>query len=298
MNKIHLILLYIYILKPTFILMLNKTNLFESNEYFIDTCCSFNKNDKINLSCRSNEKIHLNLIEIFYNSNEYCSSEYNCCKYRTNCSRRITKYSNLNCYEKNFCSIDKSCLKIYEPCSNINGLYGQYMTISYSCLSLNNSYFNNKTNKTIPFIVKLFQFEETTVENSILNKNIFLFNNFKSSILSLISIIFLFLLIMLFIYTLADQIGNKFCRKKSLKKQNKISFENFHEEQKLKVNSSNNLKQIKDIYSMKTYCECQKYPCIYYRINPNEKYIQIEHNPTTGQIYSTTYNPYFNHFNN
>ncbi|CAF1057442.1 unnamed protein product [Rotaria magnacalcarata] len=289
--------------------MLNNSNSFESNEYFIDTCCSFNKNDKINLSCRQNEIIHLNLIEIFYNSNPYCSSEYSCCKYRTNCSRRITKYSNLNCNDKNFCSIDKSCLKIYEPCSNIYGLYGQYITIYYSCLTLNNSYSNrNKTNVenspySFPFILKFLTSESTTNKNLIIDKKLLLFNNFKSSILSLISIILMFLLVMLIIYSLADQIGNKVCRKKYLKKQNKISFENCREEQKQKV-ESNDLKQINDIYSTKQICQCYqpyynyKYPYMYYPMNQNERYLHIQHHPTTGQIYSTTYNPYFNHYTN
>ncbi|CAF1549125.1 unnamed protein product, partial [Rotaria sordida] len=58
MNKIKF-QLFIYLLKPSIIFMLNNNDSFLSNEYFIDTCCSFNKNDKLNIYCNKNEIIRL-----------------------------------------------------------------------------------------------------------------------------------------------------------------------------------------------------------------------------------------------
>ncbi|CAF4995792.1 unnamed protein product [Rotaria sp. Silwood1] len=286
--------------------MLNNDNSLISNEYFIDTCCSLSKTDKLNIYCRQNEIIRLNLIEIYYNSNEYCSSEYNFCKYQTNCSRRITKYSNINCNEKNSCSIDRTCLKIYEPCSSLNGLYGQYITIYYSCISLllNKTKLNDNYNDNIPFIVKLLTSEKTNKNKSFIENDIILFKNFKSSPLSLISIIFSFLLFMFIIYSLADHIGNKICRQKNLIK-NKSILNNQQNEREDKINvQSNRFKSLKDVNSYRTinlYNKSiyrTKYPYVYYSINPYHKYIHIQHNPITRQFYSTTYNPYFNHYTN
>ncbi|CAF1262323.1 unnamed protein product [Rotaria sordida] len=304
MNKIKF-QLFIYLLKPSIIFMLNNNDSFLSNEYFIDTCCSFNKNDKLNIYCNKNEIIRLNLIEIYYNSNEYCLSEYNCCKYRTNCSRRITKYSNIICNDKNSCSIDKTCLKISKPCSNKNGLYGQYITIYYSCLSLlnkTNIYLNN--DNSIPFIVKLLTSEDKYENKSIINKNLIEFNYFKSSLLSLYSIIFFFLLFMFIIYSLAYQFGKKIFHKKNFIKNNKIKLnQEFFIEDNRNV-QSNRSKTNKDIYSYKrkylfnNSINRIKYPYIYYSINPYQKYIHIQHYPKTRQFYSMTFNPYFNHYTN
>lgn len=273
----------------------------ESNEYFIDTCCSLNSNEKVYLSCGPNEKIRLNLIKIYYNSDEYCSSELYCCKYQTKCSRRITKYSSLHCDEKNSCWIDKNCLKIYDSCSSIYGLYGQYITINYSCLLLNQTnLFNNE--QPVPFIVKLSTSDETTtIENNFIKKNslknLLISKDFKSSPLFLISIIFLFLLLMFITYWSADQIGKKFCRKKSFKKkliETKIFYEHSSED-KTKVQSNPPL-PITRIYPSHPHTN-------YYHYNPYlnnsyRKYIQLQQHPINEQIYSRTFNPYFNYYQN
>lgn len=290
MNKINLIIL-IYLLKPTLILMLNNVyRSLKSNEYFLDTCCSLNKNDKIYLSCGQNEKIHLNLIEIYYNSDEYCSSELYCCKYKTKCSRRITKYSSLHCDDKNSCYIDKNCLKIYNKCSSIYGLYGQYITINYSCLSLNNTFIDNYE-EPVPFIVKL---STTELDNKKIIKNNFLISkDLKSSPIFLISIIFVFLLIMLISYWSADKIGKKLCRKKKSSIETKIIYQHKSDD-KTKVQSNSSL-PITRIYPY--------HFNYYYQNNPNlnnypKKYIHVEQHPITQQIYSRTFYPYFNYYQN
>jgi hypothetical protein len=272
----------------------NKYRSLRSNEYFLDTCCSLNENEKIYLSCGPNEKIHLNLIEIYYNSDEYCSSELYCCKYRTKCSRRITKYSTFNCDEKTSCSIDKSCLKIYSSCSSIYGLYGQYITINYSCLPLNetNSF---DYDQPVPFIVKLSTSDETTIKNSFIKKNSLITNDLKSSPLFLISIIFIFLLLMFITYWIADQIGKKICRKKNFKIktiQTKILLEHSTQD-KTKVQSDSSL-PITRIYPSNYYYQNKTK----YSYNPYQRYIDVQHDPITGQIYSRTFNPYFNYYQN
>jgi hypothetical protein len=210
MNKISIIL-FICLLNSSFILMLNS-----SKEYFLDTCCSLNSNDRIYFSCGLNEKIHLNIIEIYYNSDPYCSEEFYCCKYETTCSRRITKYYNSNCDQKNSCWIDKSCLKIYSPCSNLQGLYGQYITIKYSCLPLierinSTDQFNYQP---VPLFFKLFKSEETIKTNQLIKtKYLLIRNNWKSSPIFLIILICIFIFLILIIYCLADQIGQRICRK-------------------------------------------------------------------------------------
>jgi len=297
----------------------NKYHSLRSNEYFLDTCCSLNENDKIYLSCAPNEKIHLNLIQIYYNSDEYCSSELYCCKYRTKCSRRITKYSSLHCDEKNSCWIDKTCLKIYEPCASIYGLYGQYITIDYSCLPLTEIYQTiNETNyldydQPVPFIVKLSTSDETTRKNSFIQKNslenLLISTDVKSSPLFLISIIFIFILLMFITYWLADQIGKKICRQNHFRNnlktdtiQTKILLQHSPED-KTKVESNSSL-PITRIYPSNSnyqyyhYQNKNKYPYTPYSSNSYRQYINVEHDPITGQIYSRTFNPYFNYYQN
>ena len=295
MGRIYIIV-FINLLNPSLILMLNnKYRSLRSNEYFLDTCCSLNENEKIYLSCGPNEKIRLNLIEIYYNSDEYCSSELYCCKYRTKCSRRITKYSSLNCDEKNSCSIDKNCLKIYSSCASIYGLYGQYITINYSCLpSIEKSSIINETNsydydQSIPFIVKLSTYDQTTIKNILIENT-----NLKSSPLFLILIIFLFLLLMFIIYCLADQFGKKVCRQNNLNKNIKtnIYFQHLSDQKEnVQSNSSLPITRIYPSNSNNQYYN-NKYP---YR-NSYPKYIQIEHDPINQQIYSTKYKHYFNYY--
>jgi hypothetical protein len=276
--------------------MLNSQfDLLKSNEYFVDTCCSLNENEKLYLSCGLNEKIHLNLIQIYYNSDEYCSSELYCCKYQTKCSRRITKYSSLHCDEQNSCWIDKSCLKIYDPCSSIYGLYGQYITIHYSCLEINetNSF---DSEEPVPFLVKLSTIDETTIKSFSKKdslKDLLITDNFKSSPLFLISIIFLFLVLLFLTYWLADLIGKKICRQNRLKKNvktNTMSTKIFLEhpaENKIKVQSNSSL-PITRIYP--SYSNYQYYP-----FNSYQRYINVQHDPLTGQIYSRTFYPYWNY---
>jgi hypothetical protein len=301
--------------------MLNhKYRSLRSNEYFLDTCCSLNENEKIYLSCGSNERIHLNLIQIYYNSDEYCSSELYCCKYRTQCSRRITKYSSLHCDDKSSCSIDKSCLKIYEPCASIYGLYGQYITIDYSCLPSSETYETiNQTNyfdndQPVPFIVKLSTSDEPIIKNSVLRKSslkhFLISNDLKSSPLFLISIIFVFLFSMFITYWLAGQVGKKFCRQDHGKKnvqtntiQTKIFLEHSPED-KTKVQSSSSL-PVTRIYPSHSnyqyhqpyyhYLNKNKYRYTPYSVNSYRRYINVQHDPITGQFYSRTYNPYFNY---
>ena len=70
MSNIGIIFLIIF-LNPSLILMLKlKYSSLESNEYFLDTCCSLNSNEKVYLSCGPNEKIRLNLIKIYYYSRQ------------------------------------------------------------------------------------------------------------------------------------------------------------------------------------------------------------------------------------
>ena len=282
----------------------NNYKLLRSNEHFLDTCCSFNEKQRIYLSCGLNEKIRLNLIEIFYNSNPYCSSRYSCCKYRTDCSRRITKYSNLKCDDKNSCWIDKTCLKIYKPCANIYGLYGQYITINYSCVSSIQTYdIKNRTdyffsNKQIPFIVKVLSSERTTVKNLMIKKNFFIpDNNFKSSPLFLISVIVFFLILMSISYYIADQIGKKVRHPNHLKKNlktRKVFLKNTTEE-KARVEINRSI-PVTRIYPYTTIYEYRR---PYFDSNnhyiPYRTFVNIEHDPTTGHFYSRTYNPYFNH---
>jgi hypothetical protein len=315
MSKIKLILL-ICLLKPSLILMLNNGYVSSSpNEYFIDTCCSLNENERVYLSCGSNEKIHLNLIQIFYNSAEYCSSELYCCKYETKCSRRITKYSSLSCDEKNSCWIDKTCLKIHDECSSISGLYGQYITINYSCLPLSQTYETiNRTDsfdnyQPVPFIVKLLTSDETTRKTSFENKNSFknflISNDLKSSPIFLIGIIFLFVLLMLIIYWLADQIGQKLCRQNPLKTSKLVISHSSDEKAKVQSNPSLPVTRVypsQKIYRydqpLYDYHHSNKYRYIPYSFNSYQKYIHIQHDPTTGQTYSRTYNPHFNYYSN
>jgi len=286
--------------------MLNsKFDLLKSNEYFLDTCCSLNENEKLYLSCGSNEKIRLNLIQIYYNSDEYCSSELYCCKYQTKCSRRITKYSSLHCDEQNSCWIDKSCLKIYEPCSSIYGLYGQYITINYSCLPIDNLNETDlfDTEEPVPFVVKLSTIDQTTTTKSFLNKNslknLLITNNLKSSPLFLISIIFLFLLLLFLTYWLADLIGKRICRQNRFKKNvktNTISTKILLEhpaENKTKVQSTSSLPVTRIYPSYSNYQYYNKQP---YSFNSSyERYVNVQHDPVTGQIYSRTFYPYWDY---
>ena len=280
MNRSNLILLILF-LNPSLILMLKKSfRSFKWNEYFVDTCCSFNENAKMNLSCSTNEKIHLKLIQIYYNSNEYCSSKYSCCKLKTQCSRRITKYSNLQCDGQNSCLIDKNCFKIYSPCASLTGLYGQYITIEYSCIK-SNEIFENETDsneESIPFIVKLSTSEEQ-------REYTFLKTNFKSSPLFLFFIIFLFLLLLFLTYWLADQIGKKMCREKT-SFQTKLFFEH-QQEKPIQVQSNSSLTT--RIYPSHSYFH--PYPLNSY----HQRYLTVHHQPSTRQIYSRTFNPYFNY---
>lgn len=331
MYKIHLIL-FAYIINSSLILMLNSSyvdNEIKSNEYFLDTCCSLDKNEKIYLSCLKNEIIRLNLIEIYYNSNEYCSSEYNCCKFRTNCSRRITKYSSLHCDDKNSCWINKSCLKIYEPCASIYGLYGQYITINYSCLKLNNTINTTTiTNNNIPFILKFLISDDGLIATT--KKTILFDKNLKSSPLLLISISFIFVFSMLIMYYLTDQFGKKVFHsnysKNIILQEKNIFIENkIQEKDKVQSQSqleshsqtqtrtpiqsqsqsqsqldNDNLINIKQIYPSKTTCQCNhiysnrihqnKTHYIYYSKYPFYKYINIQHQPINRQFYY----PYLN----
>jgi hypothetical protein len=281
------------------ICLLNCVNcLLKSREYLIDTCCSLNGNDRLYLSCNLNEQIHLNLIEIFYNSNEYCSSEFNCCKYRTKCSRRITKYFNLHCDQKNSCWIDKTCLKIFKPCSNIYGLYGQYITINYSCLSINQTNSEEEEDQSGTFIVQLLTSQDKTTTT----KNFILINHLKSSPIFLIGIILTFILLMLFIYGLANRIANSICRKDSLEKSELIpqKFLFKHENvDKIGVESVSSL-PVTRIYPCQSIYRYEKAfydnSSIPYLNNRSKQYINIQHNPYTGQISSRIINGYFNYY--
>ncbi|CAF1156399.1 unnamed protein product [Adineta steineri] len=298
--------------------------LIKSNEYFLDTCCSLNENQRIYLSCGLNEKIHLNLIEIFYNSEEYCSEQFYCCKYKTKCSRRITKYSSLHCDQQNSCWIDKTCLKIYKPCTNIYGLYGQYITINYTCLPSNNNneddyyHFNETNDETIPFIVKLLTSQEdsSNKKNSLIKNEIFLSDNLKSSPILLILIICIFIFLMLFTYWLAYLCGKNICRKNSNKTKTtpqkllipqkiQIKHENNN---KIKVQSNQNSLPQTRIYPSYQYNNNNNqqhhreryYPTksrhLSYSYNPHRQYISVQHDPLTGQISSRTFNSYLNYY--
>lgn len=266
------------------------------NEYMIDTCCSLNEKDQILISCSSNEQINLKLIEIFYNSNEYCSSEYSCCKYQTKCSRRLTKYSTLHCDGKNSCQIDKTCFKIYDHCSNINGLYGQYITIQYSCLTTNNQTesYEEEEEELVPFVVKLLTSDEIN-DGLNMNENSLIKNELKSSPMFLMIVILVFLLFLLITYFSADQFGKKICRKSSWKKPmktNRISTEIFLEninENKIKVqsNPSSTMTRIYPTYSNNS--SYYNHPYSY------QRYLTVHQHPFNGQYYSTTFNPYFNY---
>ena len=299
MNRINVIIL-ILLFNPTFILMFKKRfRSLKRNEYFLDTCCSFEENDQMTISCPLNEQIRLKLIEIYYNSNEYCSSEYSCCKYRTKCSRRITKYSTFNCDGKNVCSISKTCLKISDPCSNLNGYYGQYMTIEYSCLSTNGIV--NQTNifededQPVPFIVKLSTSDQIDDRSSVNEKSFFknfvVENDLKSSPIFLMLIIFVFLLFLILTYWLADQIGRKICRKKSSKKVSRMSTEillDHSSEEKTKVQSNPSLTMTR-IYPSHSN-SYSNHPYSY-----QQRYLTVHQHPFNGQFYSRTFYPYFNY---
>ena len=273
MNRINLIL-FILLINVGLILMLNKRK-----EYLIETCCSLNEKDQIFISCSSNEFIYLKLIEIFYNSNEYCSSEYSCCKYKTKCSRRLTKYSTLHCDGQNSCQIDKTCFKIYDHCSNINGLYGQYITIQYSCLTNINQTDSEEEEEPVPFVVKLLASDQLKM-----NENSLIENELKSSPMFLIIVILAFLLFLLITYFSADQFGKKICRKRS-SKTNRISTEIYLEnlnENKIKVQSNPS-------FTMNRVYPNYNHPYSY------QTYLTVHQHPSNRQFYSTSFNPYLNY---
>lgn len=297
MQRINVILL-ILLLNSTFVLMLKKKRIvsLKETEYYLDTCCSFDETQQLTLSCLPNEQIQLKLIEIYYNSNEYCSSEFSCCKYRTQCSRRITKYSTLNCDGKSSCSISKTCLKIYDSCSSIEGLYGQYITIQYSCLT-NETEIEEEEQQPVPFIVKLSTTDERN-DHSVMNdqsflRNLFMKNDLKSSPLFLIMIIFLFLLFLIFTYWLADQLGRKYCRKNSSKTKNTISTEILlqhpvDEKIQVQTNPTLTINRIYPTYSKSSYQNISPY-------SYHQRYLTVHHHPFTQQHYSRTFYPYFNY---
>lgn len=255
----------------------------QRNEYVIDSCCSLNENKQIFISCPTNELIHLKLIEIFYNSNQYCSQQYSCCKYKTKCSRRLTKYSTLHCDGRNSCQIDQTCFKIYDQCSNINGLYGQYINIQYSCLtSINQTHHDEEEEEEmVPFVVKLSTSDERNIQTVMENET-------KSSPMFLMIVILIFLLVLMISYFSADQFGKKICRKKSFKKplkSNRISTEMFFEninEKKMKVQSNP-----PSTISPKNFSSHHPYSY--------QRYLTVHQHPLHGQFYSTSFNPYFNY---
>ncbi|CAF1341132.1 unnamed protein product [Adineta ricciae] len=257
----------------------------DSIEYFLDTCCSLNGNERIYLSCGLNEKIHLNLIEIYFNSDSSCLSPYSCCQKRTKCSRRITKYFSLHCDEQNSCWINKTCLKIYKSCANSNDYYGQYLTINYSCLSFNENLTKIVDEEILsPFIVKLFT-EKKNERKSFENSQIFL-----------IGIICSFIFLMLIIYSFANFIGKKFCQNISQKNQSqqidlipKKILVKHDQDQKITVQSVNCPSPTR-IYPIKTTFTSNPksfyIPHSHYSYRP---FINVYQDPFTGQISSRTF---------
>ncbi|CAF0828299.1 unnamed protein product [Didymodactylos carnosus] len=127
-------------------------------EKHVDVCCGLGE---IKLTCSQNEKIRLNIIQLYYTENCYLlesnTNSSTCCKRKSSCSRRITKYSH-HCNEQQECFIEKTCLKIYKPCA-IRGIvdvaYGQYMTIDYFCIPQSMSYqqyMENKYRNMLPLL--------------------------------------------------------------------------------------------------------------------------------------------------
>lgn len=125
----------IWMMMFLFMMELNECdgNIGDRKEYFIETCCTMNESETMEISCEKSESISMNLIEIFYNSNKNCLSNGNCCLEKTKCSRRLTKYFKLNCDGKSHCFISRYCSMINHPCAHIHGYHGQYLLIHYSC---------------------------------------------------------------------------------------------------------------------------------------------------------------------
>lgn len=244
-------------------------------EYFLDTCCSLNENETIFLSCSSNEIVHLNLIEIYYNSNDYCSYPSSCCQIQTSCSRRITKYSSFNCDGKQFCFISKRCFPIYSSCTNYQSRYGQYITIQYSCLNIHNQT-DSQEEEDQTVLVHLSASDQKMKENFLWRKQL------KSSPIFLIAIIFLFLCFLLIIYWLADFIGKKYCQQKSSHFQSNLIYLNKpNEKHYVQSNSSIPIRKI--------------YPQ-FHSLYPYQTLINVQHDPFTGQVYSRTFYPHFNSY--
>jgi len=135
-------------------------------------------------------------------------------------------------------------------------------------------------------------------------KNFLITNDLKSSSIFLKLSSLLFLLLMFIAYWLADQIGKKICRKNPFKKnvktntiETKIHLEHSSQD-KTKVESNYSL-PITRIYPSNSNYQ-------YYHLNHKNKYpyhshrryIHVEHDPTNGQIYSRTFYPHFNYYQN
>lgn len=254
-----------------------------SNSFEISTCCSTTGNDQLFISCSSNEIIQLNLIEIFYNSNVDCSIGSSCCQTKTSCSRRLTKYYHSNCHHKQFCFIDKTCFKIYSSCAHPNGLHGQFIYVQYSCLTLNSNQTQqeeeeDEDEELSPIIVKLSTSDQTTRERT----NLVLKSELKSSPIYLLLVIFIFIVLMFVIYSLADFVGKRFCRDEERKSLSSHLIYLNKTNEKVNVQS--------------TIPKTRIYPKEIHSYYPYQTLINVQHDPTTGQVVSTTFYPHFQYY--
>ena len=280
-----------------------------TNESFVGTCCSFDVNDRLALSCGHRQTIRLNLIEIFYSSDVHCSSSpFSCCPSATTCSRRLTKYSSWNCDQKNSCSISRTCLKIYDPCAGPHGSYGQYLTVNYSCVTKDSwsHDIDDLSHQALPLIVHLFASAERKEERRPLRdllwwKSILPTTDWKSSPLVLILVICLFLAFMLLVYWFADQIGQRICRPtrstdrvRSLSNCEYIVWK-YSPDENNRVEANPTL-LLSDHRTREESLSAEHRHVLLPRSSfpSSPRLIHVQHNPITGQIFSRTFAQHFN----
>ena len=281
-----------------------------ANESFVGTCCSFDVNDRLALSCGHGQTIRLNLIEIFYNSDVHCSSSpFSCCPSATTCSRRLTKYASWNCDQKNSCSISRTCLKIYNSCAGSHGSYGQYLTVNYSCVTKDSwsHDIDDLSQQAMPLIVHLFASEERKKEIRPLRellwwKSILSTSDWRSSPLILLLVICLFLAFMLLVYWFADQIGQRICRHLPARSTDRVQglsnceyiVWKYSPDENNRVEANSALLP-SDHRAREESLSAEHRPILVHRSSfpSSPRLIHVQHNPITGQIFSRTFAQHF-----
>ena len=209
-------------------------------------------NRSLTLSCPfSSQRIHLNRLELFYDPTDPLCLFPSCCdqrqrqRQRTSCSRRLTKYFSSSCNDHQQCSLTESCSTLSQSCTQFQSVQGQVLHIDYSCRTIptddDDEEEEEEEKETV--IVKLLTFNEEDSskrreEENSSSKDVHSFelSSWKSSPLFLFLILCLFCVLMIFLYWLSDELGERFCRQPSLRRPRTLKYVYLHYDPRLNSN--------------------------------------------------------------